>query len=707
MKPGMPWYALAGAVTAAVLAGCPETGLSTPPPAAAVFFHIIYSLDGGAGGEAPKDFGRYAPGDAVTLLEPEGTPRKYTADAEYEFSGGWELAGNTYPPGAELILDSAITAAAAENGDITLTAAYQAVSARSGDYHYKVLQDADARSVQICGYSGDPPNGELAIAAAIQVDGAALPVTRIGERAFDAAMPWRAGKGKLTQAAIPPSVAVIERNAFAGNDLRALDFPPDSALETIGEGAFQSNRLERISLPAGLVHIGHSAFLDNRLEFILIPGASAAIGNSAFAKNRLRAAALGRGLQTIGASAFYDNELEALYYPDEAGAPAAPFPAELALLPGLPPGLRDEETEEGVLPALGNAAFAKNRLRSVLIPPGLTRIGDSAFASNALEALVIPPGVTAIGAWAFENNPLASLVIESAAPAPEEDAPALAIGNSAFRNHRLAALDLPPRVAGVGGYAFAHDRAEDSSLTALTLHEGLTEIGARAFAGNRLAALEVPNTVTSVGYGAFTGNLLRSLAFAPGGEGGAEIQGRAFAENLLETSAEAPLTVPERFAQVDWTAFAANPPLKHLKIEIKHSGSLSSEGYVIGQKAFADYTLEEIDIGSAITGIAEGAFDSPVKGIQGVIIRGGGAQDGTAVLVEAGAFAGHPVRRIVITGAIAIGSGGSLGSYGDGFKSRYEGQGGGAGVYTLDDSDPRAPVWTKQEGGSGFEAESP
>jgi hypothetical protein len=217
-----------------------------------------------------------------------------------------------------------------------------------------------------------------------------------------------------------------------------------------------------------------------------------------------------------------------------------------------------------------------------------------------------------------------------------------------------------------------------------------------------------------VGYGAFTGNQLRSLRFVPGGAEGAEIGGWAFAGNRLETSAAAPLIIPERFARADWTAFAANPSLKHLKIEIKPSGSPGSGGDMIGQKAFADYTLEEIDIGSGITAIAAGAFDSPVKVIKTVVIRGGGSgdgavvsADGTVVSVEDGAFAGHPVKRIVITGAITVGSDSSLGIHGGGFKAVYGGAGGGAGVYTLDESSPQPPSWIKQEDGSGSAPGSP
>jgi hypothetical protein len=537
-----------------------------------------------------------------------------------------------------------------------------------------------------------------------------LPVTRIGDSAFDAGMPWRAGKPPLREVHIPRSVTSISRNAFAGNALNALVFDPAAALEVIGEGAFQSNSLEGITIPASVIRIEANAFLDNRLGILAVPERVERIGAAAFAKNRLSAIALGGQVKTIGASAFFDNQIREIYHSAPGGAPVPSFPPDLRLLPGFPGSIADEEGSLGeYVKGIGNYAFARNRLSRAVIPPGAARVGAAAFASNALTAVEFHANVTEIGGAAFEDNLLAAVEIPEKTGSADgaggigsrafannpiasltfRDGEPLSIGGSAFYNHRLAVLELPSRVTGIGDYAFACDRAADSLLTALTLNEGLVYIGSFAFANNRLLDLTIPNTVQTTGYGAFINNQIGTLRFSPGGTRGAVIEDAAFARNRISAGEASPLLIPERFAAVAWPAFGSNPLLKHLKIEINSDNSAGSGGNAIGKNAFTDYTLEKIDIGDSIIRIEADAFNVAAKTIKAVIIRGGN------VTVEADAFAEHPIQEITVTGSIVIGSGTSFGMYGEGFKLVYDGQSGGPGVYTLADSDPSL-VWNKQ-----------
>lgn len=60
---------------------------------------------------------------------------------------------------------------------------------------------------------------------------------------------------------------------------------------------------------------------------------------------------------------------------------------------------------------IGKKAFQFKRIRSVVIPDGVTSIGDYAFADNNLESVVIPENVARIGAYAFSYNRLKRVTV--------------------------------------------------------------------------------------------------------------------------------------------------------------------------------------------------------------------------------------------------------------------------------------------------------
>ncbi|MGY6172595.1 leucine-rich repeat protein [Candidatus Mycoplasma pogonae] len=89
----------------------------------------------------------------------------------------------------------------------------------------------------------------------------------------------------------------IGKKAFAGRNgfftVEELVFPADAKLETIESGAFYSQSLKTLKLPASVTFIGELAFAKNNLTSIeFTPSATATIENFAFSENMLSPNAL-------------------------------------------------------------------------------------------------------------------------------------------------------------------------------------------------------------------------------------------------------------------------------------------------------------------------------------------------------------------------------------------------------------------------------
>jgi len=109
--------------------------------------------------------------------------------------------------------------------------------------------------------------------------------------------------------------------------------------------------------------------------------------------------------------------------------------------------------------AIGDQAFQKAELTSVVIPQGVTRIGENAFEENKLTVVTIPNSVTFIG-------------------------------NGAFSRNRLTSITIPGSVTEIGAYAFSNNTA----LAAIVLEEGVVTIGYNAFANTNCKSVTIPST---------------------------------------------------------------------------------------------------------------------------------------------------------------------------------------------------------------------
>jgi len=179
---------------------------------------------------------------------------------------------------------------------------------------------------------------------------------------------------------IPSTVGIIGAQAFCGRGIKTLTLP--DSIRSIGAGAFAENQISSVTLPASLTGISAFAFAKNQLTSIDIPPGVAFIGQGAFGGNKLTKVTLPASVTVIGDTAFFGNQLTELAIP------------------------------EGVT-TISDYAFFGNKLAELTIPASVTTISQYAFANNMISKLTFPTsgGQLSVGNGAFGKNRLKSLVL--------------------------------------------------------------------------------------------------------------------------------------------------------------------------------------------------------------------------------------------------------------------------------------------------------
>ena len=150
---------------------------------------------------------------------------------------------------------------------------------------------------------------------------------------------------------------------------------------------------------------------------------------------------------------------------------------------------------DGPVTEINYAFYEDYPLKSISLPPTLTKIGNFAFEYTSLENVVMPSGVKSIGDYAY--NDCYSLTYLTLNEGLET------IGNFAFNyNRSLKKLVCPSTLKEIGDNAFYGC----SGMTSIYLNEGLKSIGDFAFHGSVAQLIKIPQTVDSIGNKAFESN---------------------------------------------------------------------------------------------------------------------------------------------------------------------------------------------------------
>ena len=375
-----------------------------------------------------------------------------------------------------------------------------------GNLKYRVTSQTE-NTVEVMGYQ-TTPTGALTIPATVTCNEVTYTVTGIKEQVFS-------NCSALTSVSLPDGLTSIGNAAFEYcSSLATVSI--GNGLTTIGNDAFSNcTSLTGITLPDGLTTIGNTAFSNcTSLTGITIPNTVTSIGISAFEDcQALTAVTIPDGVTNIGRSAFRgcENAFTSVSIPDGV-------------------------TE------IGSYTFAYcYSLKRVTIGKGVTRLGVYAFGFNreydeVTVNAVVPPALyensfsKVFGSSKVVYVPAESLEAYRAADGWKNFTNLIAIGSgftadnlkyevtdkaaktvtlTGYETAPTGALTIPATVTNegttysvttIGNSAFSNC----TSLTGITLPDGLTTIGNDAFSNcTSLTGITIPNTVTSIGNDAF------------------------------------------------------------------------------------------------------------------------------------------------------------------------------------------------------------
>jgi hypothetical protein len=248
---------------------------------------------------------------------------------------------------------------------------------------------------------------------------------------------------KITSVSINSSVTEIGPLAFQHIPLTSVNFAPGSQLTTIGDVAFASCDLKRITLPDTVTTIGTAAFINNPLEQIAWSNHIESIGQRAFFRCPLQRIDIPPLVRKIEESTFYCcTSLTTVNF-----------------------------SSSNQLRRIEASAFEDcTRLQRITIPAGVTSIGASAFSGcHALTSITFPAGIEHIGNKALAGCPALSSIKFGAT------SNALFNGAPASTDTRLALLNriAPPRppISGLPP-AICEARFADSPRDVFELREG-------------------------------------------------------------------------------------------------------------------------------------------------------------------------------------------------------------------------------------------
>ena len=271
----------------------------------------------------------------------------------------------------------------------------------------------------------------------------------------------------------PSGIKVLENHDYYGMDcpVSATTITLPNTLEKVGQEIFKTcTSLTSIVIPNGVTEIGMSAFaLCTGLSSVTMSNNIEYIGQNAF-----------RGCENL-TSIDLSTNASTLQLEDNAFY----FCSSLSSIT-LPEGLV----------RVGGYCFSRCGITSIEIPNTLTAIQEYCFQDcSSLSSVTLNEGLEAIGGGVFEGcSNLRSVTLPDSI---------VEVGSGCFERCGITYIEIPSTVTTIPYNCFL----DCSSLSSVTLNEGLETIGLDAFKGcTSLTEIVVPNSVTDIDAHAFPSN---------------------------------------------------------------------------------------------------------------------------------------------------------------------------------------------------------
>ncbi len=313
----------------------------------------------------------------------------------------------------------------------------------------------------------------------------------------------------LTTINFPINLATIGRDAFSGlATLTTVNFPHNSSLESIGEGAFSGTGLTQISIPANVEVINNNAFKNARslTRVTFEPGSFlVTIGDGAFESTDLTEIIIPPSVTSIGQGAFYDAELLAsiTFQRDEPVAnPTAQQEISSAAFSNIGSSVTGGTTAFVFYDATGFVTADVSGVQkwlglNVSRTPNIPCVAPSPTVPGSIKV----PGTVAVGDSACQGTAVIPSTIK------EFGDEFLRYGSAVTHIEFASGSQL----TRVGAYSFQYA----SALVELTLPAGVVEIGREAFKdADQMVSLDLPASLRKVGQRAFYSvDLLMDVTF--------------------------------------------------------------------------------------------------------------------------------------------------------------------------------------------------
>jgi len=410
--------------------------------------------------------------------------------------------------------------------------------------------------------------------------------------------------GSATVVAVPDGVTSIAANAFKGSTVKAVSLP--ASVRSIGAGAFSDTAsLVQVAFedsdenPSQLTSIGERAFSGSAVRNLSLPRSVTSLGNSAFAKSSLDSIQLPDSLVTVPALAFSESSVRVVYLPAsvrDIGASAFESCRDLAWV-GFKRDGAECEGFPGSVRTVGEDAFRKSGIRSLVLNEGLTSIAGEAFAESSLDELSIPDSVTDLQKRALGDIKHMTKLALGAGVTPAQ------VQNALSGCESLQEIQVSAASTNLGSQDGVLFTADASSLVAYptgrgggyVVPAGVTEVCPFAFRDASVSSVSL-GTVELVGEGAFSGSALTSVSLGSV----KEIRENAFANCSALTDVD--FRADAALASIGKMAFSPGTPLE--RVELPDSVA------EVGARAFANNSsLIKVRLGASFAGDYNSVFE--------------------------------------------------------------------------------------------------